>query len=300
MSGTDQVKSTNFDGIFECSEKPSVCLDCSYLDDDQEGVHKVIIDFEDDDNHEYTVRKFSTHSAGRKLVDEGQEKRSSISRVCDQPQLFCTAVLGSYSTGKTSLCRQVTTSTCINTYEVQEMMEMETEIGVELDGWQCRLRLVDLPGSFCLSLLAGDQICACRLDRYNPSVLVVVFAVDDRGSVEKAGTLLAVLRREGRLVDKVGVLVANKADLARSRVVTEVEGKTLAGRYDVSYMETSSGINYNVDELLAKIVQQLQEKHSVLGSRKKMSVTEKFKDLVVRRRSRESSQEKDVKERKVS
>ena len=52
--------------------------------------------------------------------------------------------------------------------------------------------------------------------------VLVVFAVDDMRSLEKAGSLLALLKREGRLLDKVGVLVANKADLVRSRVVMEV------------------------------------------------------------------------------
>ena len=150
-------------------------------------------------------------------------------------------------------------------------------------------RLVDFPGSFCHSLLGVDPTCSTVLDSYNPTVLVVVFAVDDRESLEMAGSVLAILRREGRLVDKVGVLLANKVDLVRSRMVTEIEGKTLAGRYDVSYMETSAGINYNVDELLVKIVKQVQVAREEGGRRKKMSMTEKIKDLMVRRMSRETS-----------
>ena len=47
--------------------------------------------------------------------------------------------------------------------------------------------------------------------------------------------------------------MANKTDLVRSRVVREAEGKTLASRFGVSYIETSAGINYNVDELLVRI-----------------------------------------------
>ena len=130
-------------------------------------------------------------------------------------------------------------------------------------------------------------------------VVLVVFAVDDRRSLEKAGSLLALLRREGRLVDNVGVLVANKVDLVRSRVVMEVEGRTVAGRYEVSYMETSAGIHYNVDELLVRIVKEVNSEQWV--RRKKMSMTEKVKDLVVRRKSRETSQEKEDRgERKIS
>ena len=161
--------------------------------------------------------------------------------------------------------------------------------------------MVDFPGSFFHSLLEGDPTCSTRLDSNNPTVLMVVFAVDDRGSLERAGSVLAILRREGRLVDKVGVLVGNKADLVRARVVPEVEGKTLAGRYEVSYTETSAGINYNVDELLVKMVKQVQVVREEGGRGKKMSMTEKIKDLVVRRKSRETSQEKEERrERKAS
>ena len=147
MSDKEEVKNNNFDNIFEGSQKPSLCLDSSYLDDDdinKEHINKVTIDYEDDadDTHEYTVRKFSTSSTGRKVVDEGQERRSSLSRDTDHPPLFCLTVLGCSSTGKTSLCSQFTTSACVNTYEVQEILKMETEFGVEVDDWQCRFLLL--------------------------------------------------------------------------------------------------------------------------------------------------------------
>ena len=144
MSDKEEVKSFDFDDIFEGSKKPSLCLDCSYLDDNEKDcVNKVTIDYDDDEDghHEYTVRKFSTSSASssrQKVVNEGQERRSSLSKVTDHPPLFCTAVLGCSSTGKTSLCYQFTTSTLIN---MQEVLKMETELGVEADGWQCRLVL---------------------------------------------------------------------------------------------------------------------------------------------------------------
>ena len=286
-------KGLNFDDIFAGSKKPSLCLDCSYLNDDEEhSLNKVTIDYEDDDIHEYTVRKFSTSTRRQKLVDEGQERKSSIGRDSYHPPLFSIAVLGSSFSGKTSLCHQFTSSTLIN---MQEELMMDTELGVDVDGWQCRLRLVDLPGAFCHRVVQRESSCSLRLDTHNPMVVLVVFAVDDRRSLEIAGSVLAMLRREGRLVGKVVVLVANKADLVRSRVVTEVEGETLAERYEVGYTETSAGINYNVDQLLVKMVKEIQEAvaRKQGGSVKKMSVTERIKDMVGRRMSRETIQEKE-------
>ena len=65
------------------------------------------------------------------------------------------------------------------------------------------------------------------------------------------------LRHEGDLVDKVVVLVATKCDLARSRIISSSVGKDLAQRFGVKYIETSSGVGHNVDELLVGIVTQL-------------------------------------------
>ena len=116
---TDKVeeKSINFDEIFEGSQKPSICLDCSYLENNEkEGTNKVTIDYEDsdDDTHGYTVRKFSTSYKTQKVVDEGQGRISSLSRDNNHPPLFCAAVLGSSYAGKTSLCYQFTTSNMIH------------------------------------------------------------------------------------------------------------------------------------------------------------------------------------------
>ena len=158
-----------------------------------------------------------------------------------------------------------------------------------------RLHLVDLPSCSCHSLLQGDATCCDLLSSCNPSVVVVVLAVDDRQSLEVAGAVLAMLRREGRLVNKVGMLVANKTDLVRSRVVKEEEGKILADRYNVIYMETSTVINYNIDEMLVRTVKEVQEVINRKQSRKmkKMSVTERIKDLVVWKKTGDKSQEKE-------
>ena len=123
--------------------------------------------------------------------------------------------------------------------------------------------------------------------------------MNDRLSLESAGSVLAMLR----LMDKVVILVANKAELVRSRVVTEVEGKTLAERYGAGYIETSAGIDYNVDQLLVKIVHKVKEKVEKVEKGevvKKMFVTDKIKDLVVRRPSKENQENETRKERKLS
>ena len=65
--------SIDFDKIFEGRKKPCLCLDCSFLDSDEEynDSKKIAIDYEDDSNHEYTVRRFSTSTKQPTIVYEG-------------------------------------------------------------------------------------------------------------------------------------------------------------------------------------------------------------------------------------
>ena len=139
MSDKKEANSCNFDDIFLGRKQPSISLDRSFLDDDEEDVtNKIAIDYDEDDQSEYTVRKFSTSSGRKKVVDEGEERRRSPSRDTAHPQLFSTAFLGSSSTGKTSLCNQFKTSTMICLQGANRMIKEETEIEVEVDKWKCR------------------------------------------------------------------------------------------------------------------------------------------------------------------
>merc|ERR1712008_515415 len=54
------------------------------------------------------------------------------------------------------------------------------------------------------------------------------------------------------------ILVANKTDLVRSRVISTSAGNSLAVKYGCKYIETSPGINHNVDELLVGMLTQIQ------------------------------------------
>ena len=117
--------------------------------------------------------------------------------------------------------------------------------------------------------------------------------MDSRVSLEAAASILALLRREKFLEGRLGFLVANKVDLVKKRVVKPEDGATLARRYSVDYFEVSAGIHYNVDELLVRMVKEmLSIKHEKVRD-KKLSMTEKMKGLMVRRRSRSRSQDKE-------
>ncbi|KAG5885175.1 hypothetical protein JTB14_003516 [Gonioctena quinquepunctata] len=78
--------------------------------------------------------------------------------------------------------------------------------------------------------------------------------------METAEKILQNLWTLDTISTKAVILVANKADLVRSRVVSTEEGKSMATSYDCKYIETSVGINHNVDELLVGILSQIRLK----------------------------------------
>ncbi|GBM04984.1 GTP-binding protein REM 1 [Araneus ventricosus] len=97
---------------------------------------------------------------------------------------------------------------------------------------------------------------------------LLIYSVTDHKSLSFALHKLEMLRRlEAKcqykypnLIPKVFILVANKIDLVRCRTISPEEGRSMADKYDVKYIETSVGFNHNVDELLVGIVTQIRLK----------------------------------------
>lgn len=107
----------------------------------------------------------------------------------------------------------------------------------------------------CFILIVEIQVENC-LSTYEPHGCVVVYSVVQRSSFRQAEEIVKYLWRENVTKDKAVILVGNKADLARSRVIGTPEGKALAKSIDAKFIETSSGIQHNVDELLVGILKQ--------------------------------------------
>eukprot|EP00092_Neocalanus_flemingeri_P023604 GFUD01025598.1.p1 GENE.GFUD01025598.1~~GFUD01025598.1.p1 ORF type:complete len:198 (+),score=83.62 GFUD01025598.1:749-1342(+) len=159
-------------------------------------------------------------------------------------------MLGSTEVGKSAICSQLLSSEHINTYDTVEY-SVEKEVIVSVDGVESRIIFVDHP--------AGDLQLEDLIESYSPVFcFLVVMAVDDSSSLVEAETVLAYLTEEGLCRDRAVILVANKTDLVRNRVVSMEDGMALARRHGVKYIETSPGINHNIDELLVGVVKQVR------------------------------------------
>ncbi|XP_071549912.1 uncharacterized protein [Panulirus ornatus] len=174
-------------------------------------------------------------------------------------------LLGESGVGKSSLVNQFMTSEYINTYDASLDDEFgEKSVSVLLDGEESEVTFIDHP--------AHEMSVENCLSTYDPHACVIVYSITDKGSFKKAEDTLTYLWRENYTKEKAVILVGNKVDLARSRIVNNNEGKSLARSHDSKFIETSSGIQHNVDELLVGVVKQVRLRLAAHRKRlKKMS-----------------------------
>ncbi|KAJ8683456.1 hypothetical protein QAD02_019248, partial [Eretmocerus hayati] len=159
------------------------------------------------------------------------------------------AVLGSRGVGKSALVGQFMSSEGINAYEHVRTKDAPSEqsVFVMLNGEESELRFIDVT-----NIKELDKIA-------QPHAYVVMYSVIDKASFQRAEGLLSRLHEQdirGRPV----ILVGNKIDLVRSRVVSSQDGKCLACTYRAKFAEISVGINHNIDELLVGILSQIRLK----------------------------------------
>ena len=67
----------------------------------------------------------------------------------------------------------------------------------------------------------GEISLDTLLSLYTPDAFIVVMAVDDRSTLYQAQFILSYLTSEGLLLTKPAILVSNKTDLVRNRVIKQ-------------------------------------------------------------------------------
>ncbi|KAH8418695.1 hypothetical protein KR222_010951 [Zaprionus bogoriensis] len=171
------------------------------------------------------------------------------------PARYRVVMLGDAGVGKTALVNQFMTSEYMHTYDASLVLDDEfgeKTVSVLLDDEESDMVFIDHP--------SVEMSVENSLSTYEPHGCVVVFSVVDKGSFRIAEEIINYLWQENYTKDKAVILVGNKADLARARLISSQEGKTLAASRDAKFIETSSGIQHNVDELLVGILKQMRLK----------------------------------------
>lgn len=170
------------------------------------------------------------------------------------PNPYRVLMLGGPAVGKSSLVSQFMTSEYLHAYDTSIDDESgEKSVSVLLAGEESELTFID----HTYSEMTSE---ACMQKYPDLQAYCVVYSSSDRSTFNIAETILQTLWTSDSVSTKAVILVANKADLVRSRVVTTEEGKSIATSYDCKYIETSVGINHNVDELLVGLLTQIRLK----------------------------------------
>ncbi|XP_033233578.1 AF4/FMR2 family member 4 isoform X2 [Drosophila pseudoobscura] len=209
-----------------------------------------------------------TSSSARTSLASSRE--SSTSNPGNGP--YRVLMLGGPAVGKSSLVSQFMTSEYLHAYDTSIDDESgEKAVSVLLSGEESELIFID----HGYTEMTPDEC----LTNYDPHGYCVIYSAADRSSFTVAEQVLQVLWTNQNIAQKAVILVSNKSDLARSRLVTSEEGKAMATAYDCKFIETSVGINHNVDELLVGLLSQI---------RLKLENPEKSRDLFRKRSIRKS------------
>ncbi|KAL1397060.1 hypothetical protein pipiens_001232 [Culex pipiens pipiens] len=180
---------------------------------------------------------------------DGKEKGGKDGK--DKQNAYKVAMLGASGVGKTALTYQFTTSEYICAYDLSLDDDYgQKTVSVLLDGHETDLEIIDHPACE----MSEEAFCST----YHIDIFVVVYSVVDRGSFKKAEKILHFLRDGEMLLTRGVILVGNKTDLERQREVPTQVARRLAKEIGAKFIETSSGMDYNVDELLVGITAQVK------------------------------------------
>lgn len=164
----------------------------------------------------------------------------------NENEVFTVVVLGPAGVGKTLLTTQFMTSEYIGTSSDGD--GGDKTVTVQLDGKENTIRFIDPSRD-------REDVSEDDIDAY-----IVVFSVNDRETFEMAVEILFQIRHE-LCSEKAVILVANKIDIVRKRVISSDEARAAANQYDSKYAETSAALNHHVDELLVGVLSQIRLKH---------------------------------------
>ncbi|XP_045112008.1 GTP-binding protein REM 2-like isoform X2 [Portunus trituberculatus] len=167
-------------------------------------------------------------------------------------------MIGAPGVGKSTLITQFMTSEYMCAYDDSPGNDeggAERSVSVVLEGEEAELVFIHL-----------QDITQAIAREGHADGWVVVYSISDRESFKSASTALGKVWSLGHVTHRAVILVGNKTDLERTRVVNTAEGRTLATTYECKFIEVSAGFDHNVDELLVGILTQIRLKqHAQTG-----------------------------------
>ncbi|KAI8923399.1 small GTPase superfamily, partial [Entophlyctis helioformis] len=127
---------------------------------------------------------------------------------------------------------------------------------------------------------AGQEEYSAMREQYmrTGEGFLCVYSVTSRASFEEVEPFYRQILRVKDADYYPVIIVANKADLVRERVITSAEGQALAARLGVYYIETSAKERFNVDESFHALVREIRYYNKSQIHDSKASATPKKKN----------------------
>ncbi|XP_051865596.1 GTP-binding protein Rheb-like isoform X3 [Pristis pectinata] len=169
------------------------------------------------------------------------------------------AVLGYRSVGKSSLAVQFVDGHFVDCYD--PTIENTFNKTINFDGQDFYLQLVDTAGQDEYSIFSLSHTV-------NIHGYILVYSVTSMKSFEMIKTI------RSKLLDMVGkiqiptVLVANKRDLSKQRVVQTEEGKKLADSWGAAFLESSAKQNDTTVQIFKMMIQEIEKPAGYVQNRK--------------------------------
>jgi len=171
--------------------------------------------------------------------------------------LFKIVVLGDGGVGKSCLTIQFTQNHFVREYD--PTIENSYRKQLTIDDEACVLDILDT---------AGQEEYAVMRDQYINSGegFILVFSITSRASFKSLAELREKILQVKDADDFPMVMVGNKCDLDKERVVTASEGKEMASQWKITFMEASAKARINVEECFRAIVRDIKSYSNQSGS----------------------------------
>ncbi|WRT67264.1 uncharacterized protein IL334_004231 [Kwoniella shivajii] len=172
-------------------------------------------------------------------------------------------IMGSPSVGKTSLTQQYVSPPTYNA-SYYPTIEDTSHKTVTYNGIQYECEIIDSAGLEEYSLFPG---------KYGIGVhgYILVYAITSRQSFEMIPIVHDKILDYAGLEKVPCVIVGQKLDLQSERVITTVEGETLAKKLNAGFIESSAKDNKNVGKAFDVLLAEMQKEYNPEPEKKKSS-----------------------------
>ncbi|XP_042900218.1 GTP-binding protein REM 2 [Parasteatoda tepidariorum] len=205
------------------------------------------------DSEEKTVKRKDT-------VEDASPLRNEQKELSVPKKSYRVLLVGASGVGKSSMWKQFLTSEYICADEVSSDQEVDRAVTVILNTEESQME-------FDKQTFHEGTTVFPKSENSETDAYVIVYSVTDRKSYSLARHILCLM--EKCIDTKAVILCGNKTDLARLRVVSTDEGKSLAKDRGCKFIEISVVINHQVDELLVGTLSQIRIKAKVAEKLKK-------------------------------